>query len=121
MTSLEKLLADWLTMDSAPKDGTPILAWCSHKEDPYFLSNGNLTVYGGHAEGLSHVSDGPHVVQWGGGWDDRSYEDPYAGWMPDWWFQFGSSFEVAANPIRWTPIGDANLLNQTLKEITCKS
>lgn len=93
----------WQPIATAPKDGAPLLGWCVHGADPYHLSNGNLTLYGGHTEGLSHVEDGPHVLVWGGGWDDRTYEHD-GGWMPDWWFQFGSEFEVTANPTHWMPI-----------------
>jgi hypothetical protein len=85
-------------MSIAPKD-VPIVAWCNHEADPYTLDErGNrLTLYAGHAEGLSHVENGPHVLVWGGGWVDT---DPDC-WMPDWWFQYGSDFEIAANPVKW--------------------
>lgn len=95
----------WLPMASAPKD-EPILALCKHDADPYWLDEEHttLTLYAGHAEGLTRVEDGPHVVVWGGAWDDRSYEEPSAGHMPDWWFRYGSDFEEVANPIGWLPI-----------------
>jgi hypothetical protein len=93
----------WLPMETALKD-EPILGWCVHEADPYFQSNGDLTLYGAHVEGLSHVEDGPHVLVWGGAWDDRTYENENAGWLPDWWFRSDSDFEIAANPIRWRPI-----------------
>jgi hypothetical protein len=83
-------------MESAPKDGTPILAWCIHEADPHFTGAG-LTLYGAHAEGMWHVVDGPHVIQWGDSWTDDN------GYMPDWWFQYGSEFEITANPVRWMP------------------
>lgn len=62
-----------------------------------------MTIYGGHTEGLSHVEDGPHVVMWGGAFDDSTWEAQGAR-MPDWWFQYGSSFEVTANPTHWMPL-----------------
>lgn len=97
--------SDWQQMDTAPRDGTPILGWCVHEDDPYFDEDENrLTTYGGHVEGMSHVEDGAHVIVWGGAWDDTSYEEPNAGHMPDWWFRYGSHFEEAANPILWKPI-----------------
>jgi hypothetical protein len=100
----------WQPMETAPKDGTPILGWCDHEADPYFANDGtgNLTLYGGHVEGMSNVEDGPHVIVWGGSWDDRSHEEPTAGYIPDWWFQYGSDFEIAANPTRWMPIPQVN-------------
>jgi len=93
----------WQTMENAPKD-RPILGWCVHDADPYFLDDGKrLTLYGGHTEGLSHVADGAHVLVWGGAWDDRSHEYD-GGSMPDWWFRSDSEFEVTANPVLWMDI-----------------
>ena len=94
----------WNTdLNAAPKD-RPILAICKHDADPYFLDNHRLTLYGAHCEGMSHVDDGPNVLVWGGGWDDRSFESPNEGWCPDWWFLRGSEYEVAAFPIAWCEI-----------------
>lgn len=96
---------EWLPMESAPKDGTPIIGFCVHGADPYYdESSDRLTLYAAHVEGLSHVEDGPHVLVWGGGWDDRTYENSEGGYLPDWWFQYGSEFEVAANPVLWKPL-----------------
>ena len=79
---------DWLPIESAPKDGTLILGLCKHDADIYHdESTDLLTPYASHCEGFSHVKDGPHVVQWGG-----------------WWFQYGSYYEVVANPTHWSPI-----------------
>lgn len=72
--------------------------------DPYFLEESNrLTLYGAHTEGLSHVDDGPHVLVWGGAFDDSTWESPDA-CLPDWWFLNGSEFEVTANPTHWMPL-----------------
>ncbi len=100
-------------METAPKD-KPILGWCrdecSSDVCGYHTGTGtSLCLYHGHAEGLSHVEDGPHVVVWGGSWADC--EDDGGGWMPDWWFRSDSEFEVAANPIAWAPIPDFTLEN----------
>ena len=91
-------------MHSAPKD-RPILAYCIHSADPGHEHDdpSRLTLYAAHAEGLGRVDDGLHVLQWGGGWDDRTHEEPEAGWLPDWWFQNGSCFETPANPVCWWP------------------
>lgn len=96
----------WQPMASAPRDGKTILAWCLHAADPGFEKGGDkLTVYRAHVEGLGrHVEDGPHVLEFGGGFDDRTYEEPDAGWLPDWWFVHGSDFECPAFPVCWQPI-----------------
>jgi len=101
-------MSEWQPIETAPKD-RPILGWCVHDADPYFIEpegkdgRSRLTLYGGHTEGLSHVSDGPHVIEWGGAWDDSTHEHS-GGWMPDWWFRSDSEFEVAANPVLWMDI-----------------
>ena len=57
---------EWQPMETAPKDGTAILAVCNHEADPYMEDGGaRLTVYGAHAEGSTHVHDGIHVLEWG--------------------------------------------------------
>ena len=95
-------------MTAAPKD-RPILGLCRDEcGDPRCgLQTGQgsytLCLYHGHADGLGHVSDGPHVLEWGGAWDDSTHE--YAGgWMPDWWFRTDSEFEAVANPVAWMEI-----------------
>lgn len=104
----------WETMETAPKD-RPILVMCSDKcDDPHCVFNDHcigpdvkrdgrqydLCLYHAHTEGLSAYGDGPAIVQWGGAWDDRTWEYD-GGWMPDWWFVYKSEFEVAANPVLW--------------------
>lgn len=91
----------WLPMKSAPKDGTPVLALCVHTENPYYLDNGlSLSPYGAHCEGLTHVQDGYHVVQFGGEYNsDPSYVEHDS--IPAWWFRSGSNFEEPANPVYW--------------------
>lgn len=96
-------MSEWRTIETAPKD-KPILAWCNHEADPYHLDDGTLTLYGAHAEGLSHAPTGYHIVEWGGGFDDSTWEHPNQGSLPDWWFVAGSEFEQAANPTHWMPI-----------------
>jgi hypothetical protein len=95
-------------MESAPKD-CAVLAWCSPDcRDPkcgFHTGEGtSICLYHAHAEGGSAYGLGFAIVEWGGGWDDRTYEYPNEGWLPDWWFRFGSEFEEVANPVRWWPL-----------------
>lgn len=94
----------WQPIATGPKD-RPVLAWCNHKADPYWLDEGkSLTIYGGHAEGMTHAEDGLNIVEWGGAWDDRTHEEPNLDYAPDWWFVKGSFFECAANPTHWMEV-----------------
>lgn len=99
-------MSDWQPIETAPKD-IPILAWCDHEADPYFENEetGRLTLYAAHGEvDRSHAPTGFHIIEWGGAFDSRTFEDPNDAWMPDWWFVVGSHFEVAANPTHWMPL-----------------
>jgi len=97
----------WYEIETAPKD-EPILGWCDHEADPWKAgetADGRsiLTLYAAHAEGLGHAPTGLHIIEWGGGFDDSTWEYPGAS-LPDWWFVVGSEFEIAANPTHWQPL-----------------
>lgn len=85
------------------KPGIKILAWCRHEDDPYVENEetGRLTLYAAHAEIGDHADDGPHVLEWGGAFDDSHWEDTFSSSLPDWWFVSGSDFEKPANPVSW--------------------
>lgn len=109
----------WQPIETAPKD-RPILAYCrSGCSEPRCafsdveyegLKDGkgsySLCLFHGHAEGMSTCGDGLQIIEWGGSWDDSTWEYP-GGNMPDWWFRAGSEFEESANPTHWMPLPDA--------------
>lgn len=113
ISQLVVLVGDFSTlrpMASAPKD-RPILAWCDDEchDDRcgcHTSEGTSLCLFHGHAEGLSSTGTGWRVVEWGGAWDDSTWEYPNAGHMPDWWFRIGSEFEEAANPVVWLSLPD---------------
>lgn len=88
-------------MDTAPRNGMPILVWCDHDADPYFMPDDKrLTTYGEHVEGLSqHVPTGWAIVVWGG----EYYHDD-DGYTPPWWFLHDGDWEMPANPVKWWPL-----------------
>lgn len=91
-------------MNEAPKD-QPILAWCDTNQPcRCWAEDGRLCLYHAHVEGLSHVQDGPNVIEWGGGFTDTGEYGEVLAEMPDWWFRWDSDWEVAANPIAWQVI-----------------
>ncbi|MBU2788611.1 hypothetical protein HFQ13_10455 [Acidithiobacillus sp. VAN18-1] len=98
-------------MDSAPKDGTPILAYCVHESETQIDDSGEYTTYGAHVNEFTPVPDGFHVLVWGGEYDsdDSDYEDfdlDNHFHVPNWWFRHGSDFEEVAAPVAWKPILD---------------
>ena len=52
---------------------------------------------------MGDVGTGYAILEWGGAWDDSTWEYPGPS-MPDWWFRVGSEFEEAANPVYWMPL-----------------
>lgn len=95
---------EWQPIETAPKD-RPIIGWCVHSADPYWLDDGKrLTPYGSHAEGLRHVDDGAHVLVWGGEYSENDWEMGINCHVPAYWFQNGSDYEVVANPTHWMPL-----------------
>lgn len=99
------------TMGTAPRDGTPILAFCEHTEQSYYTAGGKagtLTPYGYYSETSRRVCDGPHVIQWVGDNNDalvEGYDDngrPIYG--PGWWFLADGELDTPVNPVCWLPV-----------------
>lgn len=74
--------------------------------DPERESRYVLTIYGAACESGGHLQDGPHVIEFGGAFDDSTWEYPNQASMPDWWYLSNSEFEIPANPVYWMPIED---------------
>lgn len=97
----------WQPMETAPKDGTPILAWCIDSADKIFDDEANmLTPYGCHVEdGCYPVENGANVVSWVDG--ETNYYLGVEEFIPGWWFLHGtppSREAIVANPVAWMPI-----------------
>jgi hypothetical protein len=105
--SLAPQMIDWTPrpMDSAPRDGTPILACCQHAADPYVEEGvDHLTAYGSHCEAFGHVADGWHVVEWWTVRHENEGESLPPTVLPAWWFLSGTEGEMPANPVAWLPV-----------------
>lgn len=86
-----------LPMESAPKD-KPIVGWCIHSAAPYTEGPTLAMPYYAHLESLASVEDGPHVLEWGGEYEEDD------GRILEWWFLRGADFEIVAYPTHWMPI-----------------
>ena len=105
---------EWQDIESAPKDGTAILAWCRdgcgdpecRRGDENYPTvdawHKRLCLFHALEHHTGSVVPGPQILVWGGGFSD-SWEDG-GGSLPDWWFRVGSEFEEAANPTHWMPL-----------------
>ena len=118
MTDISKTLAyaaDGRPMSEAPKD-KPILAYiigdCVDPEcamsllRPSGAPREHLCLFHAHVEGATAAPTGFAIIEWGGAWDDPTYEFD-EGHLPDWWFCVGSDFETVASPIAWWPLPKA--------------
>lgn len=95
---------EWQTMETAPQDGTEILAYCLHESDPYTNDGGRtITEYACACESFSHAQDGIHVItrepeQGEGSWEEGYYT------LPGYWALAASAGETPCNPVRWMPL-----------------
>lgn len=96
----------WQPIETAPNDGTPILANCVHDADDYIIDGGKmLTPYGCACEEFEHIEDGYHVVYWEHCTTDGDWEGGYYT-IPGYWAVNGTDGEICANPVVWMPIPD---------------
>ena len=85
-------MSEWNPIESAPKDGTPVLLWLSEKADRHYPADGVC----------DYIAIGLH--QWGH-WCTVEAEDcggmggEYTGWMPDWQL-------IRVKPSHWMPLPD---------------
>lgn len=98
---------EWKPIELAEEyksSGKPFLAICTHDADIKFISPTEISIYAAHCMLTDRVTDGPHVLVWGGslegGWGADQYQ------IPSWWFRYGSDFKEVANPTLWCPIPD---------------
>lgn len=96
-------------MQTAPKNGSIILAWCVHEEDPVMAGRSRIaSPYAMHLlSGADHVPNGPALIRWGGGFDPSLVPSgiqvgshPF----PDWWFSHDSDWDMAAFPVAWLTV-----------------
>lgn len=101
---------NWLPASELYKyaeEGALILALTNHEAaTPWESETGSIKLppYLAHAEELSYVPDGYHVLVFGGAYSeyDREYGIDYT--IPNWWFLNDGYFETPGNPIKFIPL-----------------
>lgn len=92
-------------METAPKDRPILVHHCDKADIPWDELTNTLSTYASHLDGLPRtIGESLQIAVFGGGWDERGYEEPHAGYADDWWFRDDGEFEHPLNPIAWAEL-----------------
>ena len=100
---LQKYITPCL-METAPKDGTEILAWCDDKEFSKLDGDTSSHPYQIHKIDLGGLLPNFYIIKWVEGESDyMEFSDKWVK-SPDWWFFNQDDYEIPVYPIFWLSI-----------------